>query len=539
MNFMQALLLGLIAVFGWFEYVDGLNKTTRPIIMCSLVGLVMGDLKQGIIIGGTLELATMGMMGIGISIPINITIAGVLSAGFAISGGLGVKAAVALAIPVGLLFRLLEHLVTSLYDIVAAKLLFNRPEKNNPRQVTIAFWVVFGLSALFIFLIIFISVLLGSSAVKEVSNAIPKTIMDAVSTGAALLTALGFAMLFNLTMTKQTLAFYFIGFVLAAYLKVPVMGIAILGATFALITYFFTQNKEKVQDDSGVIDFDDLSDDPEIPEEVIEVKKMLTKKDLRSVFFKSFGLEGPFIYSRLQAIGFCRAMLPVIKRVYTDPQKQTEAINRHLEFFNTNPEFCTFILGVTASMEEQNAQDPNFDSKSIPAVKAGLMGPLAGIGDSFWWGIVRTVAAGIGCQFALKGSILGPLLFFFVFNIPHWILRYILTFAGYDLGSKILKIMSENNILEKITLCAGILGMVVLGAMTCDMISISTPLVFNMAHGVTLNVQKILDEIVPRLLPVLAMFSISYLLRKQIKIIPLLFSLLAGGIILNLLGIIA
>ena len=106
MNIIQMALLGLIAVFGWCEYVDGINKSTRPIVMCTLVGLVLGDLPQGIVIGGTLELATMGMMGIGISIPINITIAGVLGAGFAISSGLSPKAAVALAIPIGIVYRL-------------------------------------------------------------------------------------------------------------------------------------------------------------------------------------------------------------------------------------------------------------------------------------------------------------------------------------------------------------------------------------------------------------------------------------------------
>ena len=57
MNIIQMALLGLIAVFGWCEYVDGINKSTRPIVMCTLVGLVLGDLPQGIIIGGTLELA--------------------------------------------------------------------------------------------------------------------------------------------------------------------------------------------------------------------------------------------------------------------------------------------------------------------------------------------------------------------------------------------------------------------------------------------------------------------------------------------------
>ena len=144
MTIFQEILLGLIAVIGWCEYVDGINKSTRPIIMCTLTGLALGDLAQGVTIGGTLELATMGMMGIGISIPINITIAGVLGAGFAIAGGLSAEAAVALAIPVGIVYRLLEHLATTGYDLIAAKMLFTHPEGNTPQRVTQAFWVIFG-----------------------------------------------------------------------------------------------------------------------------------------------------------------------------------------------------------------------------------------------------------------------------------------------------------------------------------------------------------------------------------------------------------
>lgn len=190
-------------------------------------------------------------------------------------------------------------------------------------------------------------------------------------------------------------------------------------------------------------------------------------------------------------------------------------------------------------MEEQNSVDPDFDTASINSVKAGLMGPVAGIGDSFWWGIVKTVASGIGCQFAMQGSILGPILFLLVFNIPHWVIRYILTFKGYELGGRVLESMAENNIIEKISLCAGILGMMVIGAMTCSMISVTTPLVFNMANGVTLTLQETLDEILPNMLPLASVFIVATLLRRKVKIIPLLFGLLAFGIVFNLLGIIA
>ncbi len=539
MTIFQEVLLGLIAVFGWCEYVDGINKSTRPIVMCTLVGLVLGDLSQGVIIGGTLELATMGMMGIGISIPINITIAGVLGAGFAIAGGLSAEAAVALAIPVGIVFRLLEHLATTGYDLVAAKMLFDHPERNTPQRVTKAFWLIFGLSCLFMFLTVFLSLLVGAETVAAVANAIPENIMNAIGTGTNLLAALGFAMLFNLTRTPKTMAFFFIGFALASYLGMPTMAIAILGAAAAAIAFFFGDDRAAAgaAEDDILDDFDDLDDEPAALPAARE--RLLGKKELSAIFFKSFGLEGPFIYSRLQAIGWCRSMLPAIEKLYDTDEERCAAVNRHLEFFNSNPEFSTFIMGISASMEEQNAVEQGFDTASINNVKAGLMGPLAGIGDSFWWGIVKTVASGIGCQFAMQGNVLGPILFLLVFNIPHWAIRYILTFRGYELGHRVLDMMAESDIIEKISLCAGILGMMVIGAMTCDMISVSTPLVFNMANGVTLEVQAVLDEILPNLLPLLTMLGVAELLKRKVKVIPLIFGLLAFGIVFNLLGIIA
>ena len=81
--------------------------------------------------------------------------------------------------------------------------------------------------------------------------------------------------------------------------------------------------------------------------------------------------------------------------------------------------------------------------------------------------------------------------------------------------------------------------MMVIGAMTCDMISVSTPLVFNMANEVTLEVQAVLDEILPNLLPLLTMLGVAELLKRKVKVIPLIFGLLAFGIVFNLLGIIA
>ena len=80
-------------------------------------------------------------------------------------------------------------------------------------------------------------------------------------------------------------------------------------------------------------------------------------------------------------------MIPIIEKLYKDkPEEKAAALQRHLEFFNTTPHMVTLILGISTAMEEENALDENFDTSSINSVKAGLMGPLAGIGDSFYVG---------------------------------------------------------------------------------------------------------------------------------------------------------
>ena len=108
----------------------------------------------------------------------------------------------------------------------------------------------------------------------------------------------------------------------------------------------------------------------------------LTKKELNQVFWRSFGMEWDWNYERQMNMAYCYCMLPVIKKLYSNKEDQIAAMQRHLEFFNTTPQLSTLILGISAAMEESNANDSNFDTESINSVKVSLMGPLAGIGDS-------------------------------------------------------------------------------------------------------------------------------------------------------------
>ena len=128
-------------------------------------------------------------------------------------------------------------------------------------------------------------------------------------------------------------------------------------------------------------------------------------------------MEWSWNYERQSNMSYSFAMIPIINKLYKTTKDKSDALKRHLEFFNTTPHISTLMLGISTAMEEINAKSDGFDTSSINNVKVGLMGPLAGIGDSFFWGTLRVIATGIGTSLALQGNILGPILFLLVFTI--------------------------------------------------------------------------------------------------------------------------
>ena len=124
-----------------------------------------------------------------------------------------------------------------------------------------------------------------------------------------------------------------------------------------------------------------------------ENKSVITRKELMSAFWRSFTMQASWNYEKMMAGGFVFAMIPALKKIYPNKDDLAKALKRHLEIFNTTPQISTFILGLAISMEEENAKNPDFPTATINSVKTSLMGPLAGIGDSFFWGTFRIIAA--------------------------------------------------------------------------------------------------------------------------------------------------
>lgn len=175
-----------------------------------------------------------------------------------------------------------------------------------------------------------------------------------------------------------------------------------------------------------------LTDDMQAP---AQSESRITARDLRSVFWRSFTLQGLWNYERQQHMGYAFAMSPALKRIYQDPNELGRALQHHLVLFNTTPHLSTFVFGLSIAMEEENQRNPDFNEESINAVKTSLMGPLAGIGDSIFWGSLKVIAAGMGIYFAQQGSVLGPILALLVYNIPHILCRWYALKLGYRAGT--------------------------------------------------------------------------------------------------------
>ncbi len=209
----------------------------------------------------------------------------------------------------------------------------------------------------------------------------------------------------------------------------------------------------------------------------------LSQKDRLSVCWRHQFLQGSWNYERMQNGGWCYAMIPAIKKLYSTKEEQSAALKRHLEFYNTHPYVSAPIIGVTLALEEERANGAPVEDQAIQGVKVGMMGPLAGVGDPVFWFTVRPILGALGASMAMGGNILGPILFFVLWNVIRMAFLWYTQEFGYKVGSEIAKDLS-GGLLGKVTEMASILGMFIIGALVQRWVSIVfTPIVSVVAQS--------------------------------------------------------
>lgn len=214
----------------------GFTQLGRPIVIGPLLGLLMGDVKTGLLVGAALETVFMGVINIGGASSAEPGLATALATSFAISMHAGVAVAIPIAIPLGVIGLQIKTLIyvgivgpfASRFDKMAAK--------GNAKGIAELHYGLWFLQWFLYSLIPFFAILVGSKATQEVLEMIPKSILNGLSIAGNLLPAVGMAMLLKMMWDNKIAVYFFLGFILVAYLKMPLIAIAAIALIIALVS---------------------------------------------------------------------------------------------------------------------------------------------------------------------------------------------------------------------------------------------------------------------------------------------------------------
>lgn len=269
------------------------------------------------------------------------------------------------------------------------------------------------------------------------------------------------------------------------------------------------------------------------PKLTSEERKMLNKS-----FYFSLGTNMASSKVSQQSKCFAMAMYPGIEMFYKDPEDRKKAFYRHAgEFFNTHQVFLGLLVGICLAMEKQQAEHPEQDlTETISALKASLMGPTAGIGDSFFFNCYRVIIAGLCIGLSANGSLLGVILFVLLYGCMLLVYKYLFLTAGYRYGTSLITEAFERGIVPLITEAAGLLGAIMVGALIAQNVSISIALQ-PVIGGATIDFQGMLDSIMPGVLSLLLWGWSFSRIQKGWSATKLIFIIMGACVVLAFFGI--
>ncbi|MDR1028874.1 MAG: PTS system mannose/fructose/sorbose family transporter subunit IID [Clostridiales Family XIII bacterium] len=475
-----------------------------PVVAGFIIGLLLGDVQTGLILGATIQLIYIGIIGAGQNWPADECLATLIVVPLAIKTGLSIEAAAALAVPISLLGMFLNNLRRG-GNVIFVHRADKAAAAGNHRAIfrNAAIYPPL-LSFALVVPPVFIANYFGSKVIDPALEVIPGWIMHALELCGGVLPCLGIAMTMTMIGKRNNFALFFVSFFIVVYAGMDIMFAAIIGLCVAFFVVF---NRNK----------DDLSSIAEGKNAEVagagETHLILSQKDVKRLFFRWYFLtEVSNSFERLQSLSFCAAIAPALKKLYPDKEALSESLERHLQFFNTEGIFGAVIHGTTLAMEEQKAQGADIPSEMITNIKTGLMGPLAGIGDTLTWGTMRPILLGLAASFAMKGSPVG-VIFPFAFAVITYILGNYLCGIGYKFGRESIKNLLESGLIKDVIYGAGIMGMFMMGTLAANYVEVSTPVTFAL-NGEDMAVQDFLDGVVKGMLPLAFVIGTYFFLKK-------------------------
>lgn len=231
----ESLVVGGVMALGLFsDKALGDPMLRRPLVMGTLVGLLLGDLRQGLIMGAAIEVVFLGTSQIGGALPSDTMTGSIFGTAFAILTHQDVEIALTLAIPISMLAVAINQACLFIVGLFLNQFNFLM-DKGEYKKFAILHWMLCLAQCTVYFIIGFVGISLGTSAIQHLLDVIPQVVMNGLTLTGKILPALGISLLLNMLWDTKIVAFALLGFVLSAYLKMPLMGIACLGIVIAVV----------------------------------------------------------------------------------------------------------------------------------------------------------------------------------------------------------------------------------------------------------------------------------------------------------------
>ena len=245
------------------------------------------------------------------------------------------------------------------------------------------------------------------------------------------------------------------------------------------------------------------------------------KKTLNKMVWMSTMLQASFNYERMQACGWLWGMLPGLQKIHTNKEDLKASMAHNLDFLNTHPFLVTFVMGIVLSLEQNKA-----DTATIRSVRISAAGPLGGIGDALFWLTLVPITAGLTANMAMEGQIIGAVLFLIIFNAVQFAVRFGLMYWSYGLGTKAVTLLTSSA--KEFTRAASILGIFVVGGLIANYGGTSLRIVVG---DPAINIQGLLDGVLPKLIPLLITLGIYVLIKKGWTPVKCIILILVVGIL--------
>ncbi|NVY96005.1 PTS system mannose/fructose/sorbose family transporter subunit IID [Lactobacillus sp. DCY120] len=260
---------------------------------------------------------------------------------------------------------------------------------------------------------------------------------------------------------------------------------------------------------------------------------VLTKKDINKAAWRyMFMACNTFNYENQQAPTVAYSLSKALRKIYPHDEDYKKSLNNHFNYFNTTTWMANILLGASLAMEEKDGIN------SIDAVqnfKTGMMGPLAGIGDTLIWVLYPTIMGSIAAYMGLNGNPTGAIIWLCLNIFFLWV-RLRLFHLGYDSGLKLVTTLGDK--ISVFTEAASIMGLTVIGALIPSVVKMNVALTFQTGK-VKMGIQKeVLDKIIPALLPVTLTFIVYKLLAsKKMTVIQVIMAIIVVALICAFFGI--